>query len=350
MQLPVTQEQTVYASLGWRAAAVLVDTLILFGLLILGVVVYVLVLIAQGSLDINDPSAIQRFSANTKVSDWVANVIVLGGLFIYYVVLEAAFGASVGKLAFRMRVTMVDGSRPTGGAVVLRNLVRIPEIWLLYAPAGISCLVSERKQRLGDHAAKTVVVRRASTVVGAGQATTIPGTKSPPAPPWPAAPHVGGPPLTVQPPSPVAATPPPSSPPGWPSVDEAVNALRTAALAVRGAHANYQHFSERELAAAQATPTADATAAAPEEPQIVQAYSPAYVTAWYALADAVLTLQRSHAALTTAATQADQTFAAACADHPDLVHLLGELDPYLVARSDEQVHAAYLQVARAASA
>ena len=175
MQQITTQEQVEYASLGYRFAAVFVDTVVLVGLLIIAVMAYVFVLVAQGKIDPNDPAAVETLNAQFQLPNWVANLIVFGGLFLYYMVLEGIFSASVGKLVFRMRVTMADGSRPSGTAVLVRNLVRLPEAWLLYLPAGISFLAGPRRQRLGDHAARTVVVRRRP----ATGAVTVPGSPRP---------------------------------------------------------------------------------------------------------------------------------------------------------------------------
>ncbi|NLE21387.1 MAG: RDD family protein, partial [Actinobacteria bacterium] len=163
MQQARTEDRIEYASLGWRIAAVAVDTAVLFAILTLVATVWVFVLAAQGRIDPNDPAAAQTLARDVAATpNWVANTALFGTLFIYYVVLEGIVGASVGKLVFHMRVVMRDGSRPTGVAIVVRNLVRILEAYLLYIPAGISCLASSRRQRLGDHAARTVVVRRAA--------------------------------------------------------------------------------------------------------------------------------------------------------------------------------------------
>ncbi len=331
MQQALTQEQIEYASLGWRFAAVLVDTLVLFGLLILGAMAYIVVLAAQGKVDLNDPAAVQALSSDFKMSDLIANVIVFGGLFIYYAVLEALFGASVGKLVFRMRVTMLDGSRPSGGAVVVRNLVRIPEAWLLYAPAGVSCLASGKKQRLGDHAARTMVVRRRLTIAagtGGGAAYGAPSWAGP-APGGAVPPPPGVPSAAPAQPAAFAAAPAPAEP----DLGEALSDLKTAALAARGAHLNYLRFSELELSAA---PAGEAGAA----------YSPAYVSAWYTLADSVAALQRTRGLADAAARSDGTTLDLACSDQPDLLPLLRELEPYFSTDSDDQVHAAYLQVAR----
>ena len=326
MQQTTVQEQVDYATLGWRFAAVLVDTVVLFGLLIVAAMVYILVLVGRGTIDLNDPAAVQALSSDLQISDWLANLVVFGGLFIYYVVLETAFGASVGKLVFRMRVTMLDGSRPSGAAVVVRNLVRLPEAWLLYVPAGISCLASARRQRLGDHAARTVVVRRrvaASAAAGYGPTPQAapPGFAPPPAPPAPSPANVALP-----------AAPAPAGAVQAPALPGALAGLKTAALAARGAHLNYLRFSERELAAGSAQPAAG--------------YSEEYVSAWFTLADAVAALGEARGAAAAAAASAGETLDGACAGQPDLAHLLRELAPYFEAHTDPEIHNAYLAVAR----
>lgn len=327
MQQVTVHEQVEYASLGWRFAAVLVDTVVLFGLLIIAMMVYILVLAAQGRIDPQDPAAVQALSRDLGVSDLMANIVVFGALFVYYAVLEGIFGASVGKLVFRMRVVMADGSKPTGGAVIVRNLVRIPEAWLLYIPAGISCLASERRQRLGDRAARTVVVRRRLAVTGGAPAFGPPATPAP-------APPVYGQPVPPPAPQPGVWTVPPAAPPAAnaPSIGEALAHLKTAALAARGAHLNYLRFSERELAAATTDPAAE--------------YSEEYVSAWFTLADAVAALRAAWDTATAAAGTAGRTLDEACAEQADLAHLLRELAPYARAETDEEMHAAFLAVAR----
>jgi uncharacterized RDD family membrane protein YckC len=51
---------------------------------------------------------------------------------------------------------MLDGKSPTVAAILVRNLIRIPEaavgVMLLYM------LISERRQRLGDLLSRTVVI------------------------------------------------------------------------------------------------------------------------------------------------------------------------------------------------
>ncbi|HTX70713.1 MAG TPA: RDD family protein [Thermoleophilia bacterium] len=340
MQQAPPQEQVEYASLGMRFAAVVIDTLVLFGLLILVMTVYVFVLVSQGRIDPNDPAAAQELSRQIAASSNAqVDLLLFAALFVYYLVLEAIFSASIGKLVLGMRVVMRDGgARATGLAVVIRNLVRIPEAMLLYVPAGVSYLASPRRQRLGDHAARTVVVRRRPVRAPAGYPAPLPYGPPGAAPgPAPGAPAAAGPqapqgPLPVQP---AAAWPQPPAPepPAAPSADEALARLKQAALAVRGAHLAYLQFSERELAAG----TEDQSGG----------YSDEYVSAWFTLADAVAALKEAHAGLERAAALTGQTVDQLTALQPDLVHLLAGLTPYFATSDDEEIHAAFLAVARA---
>ncbi len=332
MQQVTVQEQVEYASVGWRFAAVLVDTAVLLGIFLVAVMVWAFVLVAQGRVDPNDPAAAQALAQDLVGADWIFNLIFFGALFLYYTVLESIFNASVGKLAFRMRVVMADGSRPTGLAIVVRNLIRIPEAWLLYIPSGVSCLVSSRRQRLGDHAARTVVVRRsaAAGMGGPGRPAQAPLVAGPPQ-----APPAYGQPAPAAPQAPVAGWTPPPAPPAAaeaPSLGDTLVRLKTAVLATRGAHLNYLRFSERELAAG----ADDAT----------EGYSEEYVSAWFTLVDAVGSLRDARAAAAAAAGGAGQTLEEACAAQPDLAYLFGELTPYAAATTDDEIHAAFLAVAR----
>lgn len=84
----------------------------------------------------------------------------------YFSLLEALFGMTWGKLIAGIRVIDKDGGRPTVGAVLVRNIIRLADAWpLLYAigPFGIvAAMTSSHRQRLGDRVAGTLVVRATS--------------------------------------------------------------------------------------------------------------------------------------------------------------------------------------------
>ena len=69
-------------------------------------------------------------------------------------------GQTVGKRLLRLRVVDAGGLKLEPSQVIVRNLMRfIDGLPALYLVAGISCLVSRHRQRLGDLAAGTVVIR-----------------------------------------------------------------------------------------------------------------------------------------------------------------------------------------------
>jgi uncharacterized RDD family membrane protein YckC len=80
--------------------------------------------------------------------------------FGYYIVCEAATGATLGKRMVGIRVVGEDGEHVTFGARVVRNLLRVVDALFFYFVGFISAILSKRGQRLGDRAARTIVVRR----------------------------------------------------------------------------------------------------------------------------------------------------------------------------------------------
>ena len=78
----------------------------------------------------------------------------------YYVVLEATTGKTIGKLLVGVRVVTVDEGRRIGWrAALIRNAIRLLDIQIFYLITAIAVSSSRRRQRLGDRAAGTTVVR-----------------------------------------------------------------------------------------------------------------------------------------------------------------------------------------------
>ena len=79
----------------------------------------------------------------------------------YFVVLEALWSRTLGKFVQGLVVRKLDGSRCDWTAALIRGFLRIFEVNpLLFGglPAGLVIIASERKQRIGDMLAGTVVV------------------------------------------------------------------------------------------------------------------------------------------------------------------------------------------------
>lgn len=80
----------------------------------------------------------------------------------YYILLEGLTGYTAGKFALRIRAVNSEGQAPGLVKSLLRTVVRIVDTNPFLAgglPAGITVLVTKKKQRLGDMAANTFVVK-----------------------------------------------------------------------------------------------------------------------------------------------------------------------------------------------
>jgi uncharacterized RDD family membrane protein YckC len=140
-----------------RFAALLLD---IIGFSILSTIVnnvYGVAVVTSGTLP-NGHDSFASWSSTTTIGWLWVSVTALA----YYIVPEALFGASPGKLLTGLRVVRVDG-RPLGlGSVLLRNLLRlIDALPVLYLVGGLLVLVTASSQRLGDVVAGTTVVARA---------------------------------------------------------------------------------------------------------------------------------------------------------------------------------------------
>lgn len=96
--------------------------------------------------------------------DVAVAALILSYFFIqigYGIVLEWFWrGQTIGKRMLRLRVMDVQGLHLQFSQVVIRNLLRfVDSLPILYLVGGVTCLLSQRAQRLGDFAANTIVVR-----------------------------------------------------------------------------------------------------------------------------------------------------------------------------------------------
>jgi uncharacterized RDD family membrane protein YckC len=87
-----------------------------------------------------------------------------GGFFVlamaYYALMEGYRGQTVGKMLFGIRVVREDGGGAPGfKAALVRSLLRVVDGLFGYLVGFVAVLASEKNQRLGDMAARTLVVR-----------------------------------------------------------------------------------------------------------------------------------------------------------------------------------------------
>ncbi len=132
------------APIGRRVGAALLDIALMAILsVVLGVVL--------GATESSDGD----FSVVLKGSD---ALLYFALVLLYYFSTEARWGQTLGKRLFGLRVSRSDGARAGAGPIAIRTLLRAVDILpILYLLGFIVMLVTPRRQRLGDLAAKTVI-------------------------------------------------------------------------------------------------------------------------------------------------------------------------------------------------
>ena len=127
------------------------------GAAVIDAAVIILLLLLVGALFGDDAGADASASQRLGPLD---SLLFLGLTFLYYWGTEASSGQTLGKRVLGLKVVSADGGPPTGRAIVVRNIVRfVDALPFLYIAGAIAVFATgERRQRLGDLAAKTRVV------------------------------------------------------------------------------------------------------------------------------------------------------------------------------------------------
>lgn len=134
------------AGLGSRIAAAIVDALIL------GIV---LLLAAFGMFALADWFSSPLLAIGIG---WLVILLLVIGYFVAFEVFGE--GKTPGKSMFGIRVLGIDGEPVGFGPSMVRNLLRLVDLFPVLPVLGpIAILVSDRNQRIGDLAARTLVVR-----------------------------------------------------------------------------------------------------------------------------------------------------------------------------------------------
>lgn len=141
-----------YANLGSRIVAIIID------LIILSLVVVIIALplgLLAGLSAMGNPT--QLFAARIAffVAFMVLNVLVW---LLYFTYFEGTTGQTLGKKIMGIKVVKENGDQPSFMDALIRTILRIIDGIAFYLVGFIVILVSEKKQRLGDMAAGTIVV------------------------------------------------------------------------------------------------------------------------------------------------------------------------------------------------
>jgi len=143
------QAATAYASVWIRFVALLIDGLIVgvpLGIIIVGV----------GSLI---AAVAQNSSGAAAGLGLILDLIIILISFGYFAYLEATQGGTLGKKALGLRIVKVDGSPIGWNEAIIRTLLRIVDNFFFGLVGFICILSSEKKQRVGDMVAKTIVIK-----------------------------------------------------------------------------------------------------------------------------------------------------------------------------------------------
>lgn len=143
------------AGLGSRFLAALVDAVIQY------VVLFILLLVAVPALSLSAGPSGDNLGATEAIILSILVISVALLFFLYKLLFEAFWnGQTPGKRVAGLRVVQANGMPVTFLQVLIRNLLRIVDYLPGYYLIGSVCvLATAKKQRLGDMAAGTVVVR-----------------------------------------------------------------------------------------------------------------------------------------------------------------------------------------------
>jgi uncharacterized RDD family membrane protein YckC len=161
-----------YQSVGIRFAATVIDWIVL------GIISWILVSLAIGSAFSSiapiAPATTGNINATVAqvtaqfaqvsgaltvgISTALAITLIVG--FFYYTLLEGHYGQTLGKWFCKIKVVKEDGSAPIGyAAAAIRTILRIIDGLISYLIGAVLIWTSEKKQRLGDRLAHTVVIQ-----------------------------------------------------------------------------------------------------------------------------------------------------------------------------------------------
>jgi len=155
-----------YVGVGRRFFAFLIDGIILGifrNLLFFGIDAMGLHASANATTTQGDAAHMFKYWLTHLDAYGVLQIVVIAIIpFVYFIIMEALQGATIGKMVLGIRVVRLDGSPISWGQSISRNLLRlidqIPYV-IPYLLGAILIWTSSTKQRLGDRLADTVVVR-----------------------------------------------------------------------------------------------------------------------------------------------------------------------------------------------
>jgi uncharacterized RDD family membrane protein YckC len=146
---PYTRQESnlVYADLGERFIAIIIDTIIL-------AVIAAIISIPIGILSFPFANPLSFFLGGYQLLSWLIWIA-------YFTYFEGTSGQTLGKQLMKIKVVEINGEAIQYDKAIIRNILRIID-WLpfLYIIGVVLIATSQSRQRLGDMVSKTVVVKK----------------------------------------------------------------------------------------------------------------------------------------------------------------------------------------------
>jgi uncharacterized RDD family membrane protein YckC len=147
-------EELDYQVVGLRLCAALIDIAVLFALFVV-----MSVLFGDTSTSSTRQDGNQIAGGNISLTG-APFLLYLALVFVYCIWSEAVTGKTLGKLIMGIKVVRSDGDACGLRGALLRNVLRVIDGLPVGYIVGLACIAAtEQKQRLGDLAADTLVVR-----------------------------------------------------------------------------------------------------------------------------------------------------------------------------------------------
>jgi uncharacterized RDD family membrane protein YckC len=170
-ETPAPEPRLHYQSVGIRLAATVIDSLVL------AFISWILVSFAIGAAfssvapiepitrgDLNATvaqinSTVTQLSGALSAGITAAVVIAIIVWFLYYTLLEGRYGQTLGKWFVKVKVVKENGAPISYGDAAVRTILRIIDGLFDYLVGALLIWTSDKRQRLGDRLAHTVVIQ-----------------------------------------------------------------------------------------------------------------------------------------------------------------------------------------------
>ena len=140
------------ASLFRRAGAQFVDGIVIW-------VAEMAIMLLLSGVGFSDSTTMMTRVGNHFFAMWASMMLLMTTLYLgYFAVCEARWGRTPGKRLFGIRVIADDGSPCSGRSAAIRNILRIVDIFPAYLIGVGAFALGKKHQRLGDMAARTLVM------------------------------------------------------------------------------------------------------------------------------------------------------------------------------------------------